>query len=95
MVRHTSPLGTKVVARGSLQELGSFEIERLDTRQIQEADSMADDRVCLYLDHLNGKSMLSSGLSSIEAEWVIRQVDEAVSGVERALPGPTGPRMLT
>jgi hypothetical protein len=95
LVRHTAPWGTRVVARGGLQELGSFEIERLDTRQIREADSMADDRVCLYVDHLGGKAMLSSGLSSIEAEWVVRQVDEAAAGAERALPGPTGPRALT
>ena len=95
LVRYTSPWGAEVIAQGGLQELGSFEIERLDTRQIREADSMADDRVCLYLEHLKGKSMLSSGLSSIEAEWVVRQVDDAAAGVQNVLPGPTGPRQLT
>ncbi len=92
LVRHRSPWGAKQIASGRLQELGSYEIEQLDTRRLQESGAeMADDRVCLYMEHLGGRTMISSGLSSVEAEWVIRQAD-GVSG--RALSGPAAPRAL-
>ena len=94
VVRRKGLLGASEVARGQLDHLDGVEIERLDTRRLQESESMADDRVCLYLEQGDSKVLLGSGLSSAEARWFIRQVDTTLEG-RGALPGAAAPnRML-